>query len=64
MTKSQPTRHHLQFNLLLADAEPAEIPADKGEELVLALAELLLNAANESLEPNATTGDPHESKTD
>ena len=34
-----PNRHHLQFNLLLAEAAPAEIPADKNEELVLALAE-------------------------
>jgi hypothetical protein len=64
MKKPQPMRRHLQFNLLLADAAPAEIPADKSEELVLALAELLLNAANESLEPNATTGGPHEPKAD
>jgi hypothetical protein len=64
MKKPQPTQHHLQFNLLLTDAAPAEIPADKSQELVLALAELLLNAANESLESNATTGDPHESKAD
>jgi len=62
--KKSPTCHHLQFNLLLADAAPAEIPADKSEELVLALAELLLNAANANLAPNATAGDPHESEAD
>jgi hypothetical protein len=64
MKKPQPTPHHLQFNLLLAHAAPAEIPADKSEELVLALAELLLNAANESLDRNATTGGRHESEAD
>jgi hypothetical protein len=64
MKTSLPNRHHLQFNLLLAEAAPAEIPADKNEELVLALAELLLNAANESLAPSATTGDQHESEAD
>ena len=62
--KKPQTLHHLQFNLLLADAAPAEIQPDKSQELVFALAELLLNAANESLEPNAMTGDRHESEAD
>jgi hypothetical protein len=52
----QPKPQHLQFNLSLAETSPAEIPADKNEELVLALAELLLGVANESLAPAATGG--------
>ena len=56
MKQPYPTPQHLQFNLPLAETSPAEIPADKTEELVLALAELLLGAANESLAPSVTGG--------
>lgn len=62
MKQPQP-HHHLQFNLPLAEIAPAHIPADKTEELVLALAELLLGAANQSLAPGATGGQ-NESETD
>jgi len=61
---AQPKSQHLQLNLLLANAAPVEIPADKNEALVLALAELLLSAAKGSLVPNATTGGQSESETD
>lgn len=60
----QPKAHHLQLNLLLANDPPTEIPADKNEALVLALAELLLSAAQESPAPNATTGGQSESEAD
>jgi hypothetical protein len=63
MKQLHPNPQHLQFNLPLAEASPAEIPADKTEQLVLALAELLLGAANESLSP-AATGGQDESKAD
>jgi hypothetical protein len=55
MKQPQPKQQHLQFNLPLAETS-AEIPADKTEQLVLALAELLLGAANESLSATATGG--------
>ena len=60
----QPKPQHLQFKLLLAETSPPPVPADKTEELVLALAELLLGAANESLAPNTATGGRDESETD
>jgi hypothetical protein len=56
MKQPQPKPQHLQFNLPLAEISPAVIPADKTEQLVHALAELLLGAANESLSPAATGG--------
>ena len=62
MKQPHPTPPH-QFNLPLAETSPAEIPTDKTEELVLALAELLLGAATESLAP-AATGGQDESKAD
>jgi len=55
MKQPQP-KQHLQFNLPLAETSSAEMPADKTDELVLALAELLLCAANKSLAPAATGG--------
>ncbi|HEY6304075.1 MAG TPA: hypothetical protein VIX14_13530 [Terriglobales bacterium] len=63
MKQPYPNPQHLQFNLPLAETSPAEIPADQTEQLVLALAELLLGAANESLSP-AATGGQDESKAD
>jgi len=64
--KQQPQSNpqHLQFKLLLAETSPSPVPAGKTEELVLALAELLLGAANESVAPNAATGGQHESEAD
>ena len=56
MKQPQPKQQHLQFNLPLTKTASAEIPADKAEQLVLALAELLLGAANESLSATATGG--------
>lgn len=56
MKQPQPKQQHLQFNLPLAETSSAEIPANKTEQLVLALAELLLGAANESLSATATGG--------
>jgi hypothetical protein len=56
-----PKSPHLQFNLLLSDPAPAELPKDKNELLVQALVELLLNAANESLAANARRGVTDES---
>lgn len=43
--KSQPKLHLPQLNLPLLDQSPAVIPADKNEQLVHALVELLLVAA-------------------
>ena len=63
MKQSQPKQQHLQFNLPLAEISSAEIPADKTEQLVLALAELLLGAANESLSA-AEIGGQGESEAD
>lgn len=56
MKQPQPKQQHLQFNLPLAETSLTEIPANKTEQLVLALAELLLGAANESLSATATGG--------
>ena len=56
MKQPQPKLQHLQFNLPLAETPPVEVPTDKTEQLVLALAELLLGVANESLFPTATGG--------
>jgi hypothetical protein len=62
--KLRPKVPHLQFNLLLADPRPAELPTDKNEELVHALLELLLSATKESSAPSGTTGGQDESETD
>jgi hypothetical protein len=61
---TQPQAQHLQLNLLLANAPPAEIPANRNEALVLALAELLVSAAKGSPVPNAATGGQSESEAD
>jgi hypothetical protein len=61
--KPRPQPAHLQFNLLLTDPTPTELPKDKNAELVHALVELLLSAAIESVAPSATKGGRDESKT-
>ena len=62
--KSQP-KLHPQLNLPLLDQTPIVIPAGKDEELVHALVELLLSAADKA-NPARTraTGENDESKTD
>jgi hypothetical protein len=44
--KAQSKLHLPQLNLPLLDQIPAVLPADKDEELVHALVELLISAAN------------------
>lgn len=44
--KQQPKLNILQMNLPLLDLATAELPPDKQRDLGLALAELLLNAAD------------------
>jgi len=39
-----------QMNLLFCDSKPMMLPDDKQRELAIALADLLLNAANEPTE--------------
>ena len=39
---------NLQLNLLLPDAPAASLPGDKRQELILALAKMLLSAVRES----------------
>jgi hypothetical protein len=41
------------MNLLLCDSKPMMLPADKQRELAIALADLLLNAATDSTEPES-----------
>jgi hypothetical protein len=62
--KLQPNSPHRQFNLLLADPAPIELPVDRNEELVHALVELLLSAAKQTVPPNAGRGGQNESETD
>jgi len=61
--KLRPNPSDLQFNLLLMNSAPIELPADRNEELVHTLVELLLSAAKESVSPNAIGGQ-NESETD
>ena len=43
-----------QMNLLFCNSEPMTLPQDKQRELVMALADLLLNAAaDKAIEPEA-----------
>ena len=42
-----------QMNLLFCDSKPMMLPDDKKRELTIALADLLLNAANEPSEPDS-----------
>jgi hypothetical protein len=60
----QPKSAKLQLNLELRQPAPTEVPAGKERELALALAELLLTAAEELAHPavQAETGGDHESK--
>ena len=57
--KSHPKVVRPQLNLTLLDRTPAELPQDLQKELVLALVELLVNAAA----PGAPAGGPNESET-
>jgi hypothetical protein len=41
------------MNLLFCDSKPMMLPDDKQRELALALADLLLNAATEPIEPDS-----------
>ena len=63
--KSQPKFHLPQLNLPLLDQTPVAIPGSKDKELVHALVELLLSAA-ENASPAVTnaTGGSSESETD
>ena len=62
--KLRPKPPHLQFNLLLTDPTPTELPTNKSAELVQALVELLLSAAKESVGPSLESGGQNESETD
>jgi len=62
--KQCPTPPHLQFKLELADQAPAELPADRSEELVRALVDLLLGAVPVNDAPNANRGGHDEPETD
>jgi hypothetical protein len=53
-----------QFNLLLPQLAPLELAADKSQELVHALVELLISAAKETIAPSAARGDQDEPETD
>ena len=62
--KLRPKPRHLQFNLLLAEGVPAELPSERNEELVHALVELLVSAAKESVPASVMGGGPDESQAD
>lgn len=63
--KSQPKFHFPQLHLPLLDQTPVAVPASRDKELIHALVELLLGAA-ENANPAVTnaTGGSGESKTD
>jgi hypothetical protein len=42
-----------QMNLLFCNSKPMILPADKQRELAIALADLLLNAATDPIEPGS-----------
>jgi hypothetical protein len=42
-----------QMNLMFCDSKPMMLPDDKKRALAIALADLLLNAANEPSEPDS-----------
>lgn len=50
------TPETIQMNLLFCDSKPMMLPDDKQRELAIALADLLLNAATESTEPDSGGG--------
>jgi hypothetical protein len=52
-----------QLNLPLNDAPAAAVPGDKQKDLAVALMELLINAARESIEKRENGGE-HESEAD
>jgi hypothetical protein len=54
--KAQPKSPFAQLHLPLPHPVPAALPADKGQQLVAALIELLLSAAA----PDAAKGESHE----
>jgi hypothetical protein len=58
--KSQPKSPRAQFNLPLLEPAPLALPADKDQQLIQALIELLLNAASA---PPAAQGENHEPQT-
>jgi hypothetical protein len=62
--KVRPISPHLQLNLLLAGPAVLELPADRSQELVDALVELLLGAAKKGVAPNAAGGGQDEPKAD
>jgi hypothetical protein len=62
--KLRPKPPHLQFNLLLADPLPAELPTNKAEELVQALAEMLICAAIDNRPVDVAHGGQNESEAD
>jgi hypothetical protein len=43
----------IKMNLMFCDSKPVMLPDDKKRELAIALADLLLNAANEPSEPDS-----------
>jgi hypothetical protein len=49
-------RPSLQLNLLLLNVPKTGVPADQQRDLELALAELLISAAQESIEPSESEG--------
>ena len=53
---------NLQMNLSLLSASATAVPDDKQGELTLALMELLINAAQENVEPQLANGGKNEPK--
>jgi hypothetical protein len=51
--KPRKTPETTQMNLLFCDSKPMMLPDDKQRELAIALADLLLNAANEATAPDS-----------
>jgi hypothetical protein len=62
--KSQPKPDPRQLNLALLEPSPAVLPADKNDELVSALVELLLDAAGRHHPKAQPERGHHESETD
>ena len=57
--KQLPEPQSIQFHLPLLQLQSAHLPPEKQQELVQALAELLLQAAGASV-PSLSEGDEHE----
>jgi hypothetical protein len=62
--KLRPKPPHLQFNLLLADPLPAELPTNSANELVQALADMLISAAVDKRPAEVAHGGRNESEAD